>query len=566
MGVKSQRKLYFLSISDKVLLCVDSGTTSPVDNPTDFLGRSDIPSTAKCIELKPNDPDSINGFCPNSGVIIPEKSYLDYDEATDTLIIQKAIADGNCGHTLSSISVSIKKERVYTFYVRALFVHNIIARFDQNSYNSVIRSIVSTQDHYYYVFSSLEGATNWDLTKMVHSPDEVMSILPPYPILSFDPQNPFPSDGRLNGFLMPTTNLSNIKQRYRLKGVPPSASTGAGGYLYQYQYNQYRHFDKYDHIDRVDSASYIHQNYWVTYGTNSIANSLLFRIYDSSLDPANSGQEKVGIAPFGASYVLWPLMYDKFINDRFDRYSIHRLGRDAQTGIIMEWASKLNGVYQLGYPGIYDPQMNVSIQINSVQIYPLERSNNQKLFLDDRFNYPPESSFPDFIPPIGYAMVPALYHSSLTNSLGSTYDQIKIDFVRIQRRLEDGGRVDIAVPGRFWGVNNNCDLVGLSFAGAIEGTATRNITQFIPDTYRNIFVQGGHKLVYFRKNDLNIGYLFFYDYVMRGQISLKYAIDMIYTVRISKDSIPSQPVETVNPPAVCPPVELSVRQHSDILL
>ncbi len=565
MGTKVQRKLYFLSISDKVLLCVDSGTTSPIDNPTAFSGRSDIPNSAKCIELKTNDPNSMDGFCPNSGIIIPEKSYVDYDESTDTLILQRATADGNCGYSFSPLTISLRKDRVYTFYVRAMFVYNITARLEGAGGSTSSAGLVRTFDHYYYVFSSLEGAVNWDLTKMVHSPDEVMSILSPSPILSTDQTNPFTPFGRPNPYLVTTTPPSNIKPRYRLNGVPPSASSGGGGYTYTYQYYQYQHFDKYDYEDGVNSASYLGSKYIIgKYTANDVLYSqrVLFRIYDSSTSPPNSGASTSLINPRGASFILWPIMFDKFRDtSNFGRYSLYLADTALQTSIIMEWASKLNNVYQSGYPGIYDPEMNINIHINSVQVYPLERSNNQKLFLDKRFNYPPASSFPDFVPPIGYAIEPALYHSSLTNSLGIIYDQIKLDSIFV--RLRAGPYTNITIPGRYWGVSNNCDLVSFDGSGGAVNVSPRNVTEMIPSMYRNLFVRGGNQLVYMTTHDFDVGYNF--NHRTRGQISLKYVVDIIYTVRISKGSIPYQPVETVNPPAVCPPVELSVRKHSDIL-
>ena len=563
MGTKVQRKLYFLSISDKVLLCVDSGTSSPIDNPEAFSGRSDIPSSAKCIELKANDPNSADGFCPNSGVIIPEKSYVDYDETTDTLILQRATADGSCGYSFSPLSIHLKKDRVYTYYVRAMFVRNRAYRLEGGTSGNPHAGLIETYDHYYYVFSSLEGAVNWDLTKMVHSPDEVMSILSPSPIYTSTWRDIFRSSGRINPYLTTSTNPSNIKPGYRLNGVPPSASSGAGDYVYDYEYQQYQYFNKYDSQDQVNSADYLVSKYYLRVRSGYAVDQLtLFRIFDSSLSPPNSGASIILIRPRGVNFIFWPLMFDKFKNvNTFERYGLDQASNvDAQTGIIMEWASKLNSVYNLGHPGIYGPEMNVNIQINSVQIYPLERSNNQRLFLDRRFNYPPASSFPDFIPPIGYAIEPALYHSSLTNSLGASYDQIKLDHIWVSGR---GYYDHISIPGRYWGVSNNCDLVSFDTVGGSINTSPRNVTEMIPNNYRNIFVQGGNKPIYMNIYDLDVTYTF--NSNTRGQLSLKYAIDIIYTVRISKGSIPYQPVETVNPPAVCPPIELSVRKHSDKL-
>ena len=564
MGTKVQRKLYFLSISDKVLLCVDSGTSSPIDNPEAFSGRSDIPSSAKCIELKPNYPNSTDGFCPNSGVIIPEKSYVDYDETTDTLILQRATADGSCGYSFSPLSINLQKDKVYTYYVRAMFVRNRAYRLEGGtSGGSGHAGLIETHDHYYYVFSSLEGAVNWDLTKMVHGPDEVMSILSPSPIYASTSTDIFRPSGRINPYLMTSTNPSNIKPRYRLNGVPPSTSSGAGDHVYDYQYQQYQYFNKYDNQDQVNSAEYLLSKYILSISTSPSVQLTLFRIFDSSLNPPNSGASITLIRPRGANFIFWPLMFDKFKDvNTFERYGLDQVSNvNAQTGIIMEWAHKLNSVYNLGHPGIYDPQMNVNIQINSVQIYPLERSNNQKLFLDKRFNYPPASSFPDFIPPIGYAIEPALYHSSLTNSLGTLYDQIKLDDIFVYKRLSSSS--SISIPGRYWGVSDNCDLVSFDVVGGAVTTLPRNVTEMIPSNYRNIFVQGGNKPIYTNIYDFNVSYTF--NPNTRGQLSLKYVVDIIYTVRISKGPISYQPVETVNPPAVCPPVELSVRKHSDIL-
>jgi len=539
MGTKVQRKFYFLYVSGKALICIDDNTNSPVDNPSGFSGRSSIPSSANCIELKPNTPTSSDSFCPNSGVILPEKSYVDYDSASNTLFIRKASADGNCGYSLSTTSIPLKSKE-YTLYVRAIAVYLFIEanyQFIGGDHAPIMYPI--NADFYYYVFSDLDGAVNWDTTRLVHSP--LHNIISPISISTT-------SATRLLPYLR---KVGSIHHKYLIPGVPPSATVS----YYQDNSEGEAGFGRIDpNISPYDSQTYIQNSYDVKYGSN------LYLLFN---------WEYGGTYPSYPNFILWPLAYDKFTD-----YSTYQRAIDPATTnstLIQEAAQILNQAVGINdFPGIYDPNMYVNVEINAVQYYPLEQTPKtpddryRRIYPDERFDYPIQ---------LGsywvrtYHLIPALYRSYA--SIDSPYDWIQAGIWRTVVRYGNSSSPITSlniingnynfIDGRLWSVDQNCNLLYIQDnLRTVVGVEKRIITGDLLSNFRSFSSMGGNviSMAIFPGVVADIGG----DRVR--WTSLKYAVDIIYTVKISPNPILSGTPLTVNPPAVCPPYTLSVARNN----
>lgn len=538
MGIKVQRKFYFLSVSGKALICIDDSTTSPVDNPPGFSGRSSIPSSASCIELKPNTPTSSDSFCPNSGVILPEKSYVDYDSTSDTLLIRKASADGNCGYSLSTTSVSLKSKE-YTLYVRAIAVYPFIEanyQFIGGDHAPIMYPI--NADFYYYVFSDLNGALNWDLSKLVHSTSQLISPIS----LSTSSAN------RLLPYLKATS--TSIHNKYRLGSTPPSATVS----YYQNNIEGDAGFGRNDPDIGTNSQDYVQTSYDVKYGAS------LYMLFN---------WEYGGTYPSYPTFILWPLAYDKLINsDLYERYI--DLSTSNST-LIQEAAQLLNQAVGINdFPGIYSSNMYINVEINAVQYYPIERtpktSDNRyrRIYPDERFDYPIQGG--NYWVRT-YHLIPALYRSYA--SINGPYGWIQAGIWRTVVRYGNppspitsfniiNGNYNF-VDGRLWSVDQNCNLVYVQDdLRTVAGIERRIITGDLISNFRSFSSVGGSvmSIAIFPGVVADIGG----DRVR--WTSLKYAIDIIYTVRISPNPISAGTPLTVNPPAVCPPSALPVMANN----
>ncbi len=536
MGIKVQRKFYFLYVSGKALICVDDSTTSPVDNPPGFSGRSSIPSSASCIELKPNTPTSSDSFCPNSGVVLPEKSYIEYDRTSSTLVIKKAVADGNCGYSLSTTSVPLKS-REYTLYVRAIGVFPLIGAnydFGNSDYAPTIYPI--NADFYYYVFSDLDGAINWDLSKLVHQTNQLIS---PISISSS-------SAIRLLSYLRATN--SNIHDKYKIRSIPPSATVS----YYQGDSPGEPGFGRYDPAIGTNSQNYVQFSYDVKYGTSYY---LLFN------------WEYGGTYPSYPTFILWPLAYDELMNyDLFNRYIDPSTSNST---LVQEAAQILNQAVGIdSFPGIYDPNMYVNVEINAVQYYPLEPTPKtsddkyRKLYPDERFDYPIQSGWAWSRT---YHLIPALYRSYA--SINYPYGWIQAGIWSTHVRYGTPSSIFFNIiygsynfnQGRLWSVDTNCNLVYIqNNLQYIAGIERRIITGDLPANFRSFYSTG-----------INTISIKIFPGVIPDSggrvvrwVSLKYAIDIIYTVKISPNPISTGTPLTVNPPAVCPPSTLPVMANN----
>jgi hypothetical protein len=526
MGTKVQRKLYFLVISGKSLICVDDSTSSPVDNPSGFLGRSSIPTSANCIELKPNTPTSSDSFCPNSGVFLPEKSYVDYDGTSNTLVIKRAAADGNCGYSLSTTTVPLQSKE-YTLYVRAIGVFPLIgANYDFGNPDWAPTIYPINADFYYYVFSSLNGALNWDFGELVHSLNELIS--------------PIYISGAGASRLLPylKASRSDISLKYQIKSIPPSATVS----YYQNDEEGEPGFAKSDPDVGTDSQSYIQSSYDVKFGSRYY---LLFN------------WEGGDVYPSYPTFILWPLAYDKIV-----RYDLYDRAIDDSTfnlTLAQEAAQLLNQAVGVdSFPGIYHPNMYVNVEINAVQYYPLESSPSapdgryRRLYPDDRFDYPIQSGWSWSRT---YHLIPALYRSyASTDRPGWIQAGIWSTHVRYGSPSSPSFNVIYGTnyfnQGSLWSVDTNCNLVYIKDnLLEINGTERRNITEDLLSNFRSFYSTGS-----------NIISLKIYPGIVpdAGEnavrwVSLKYAIDIIYTVRISQNHISVGTPLTVTPPIVCPP-------------
>jgi hypothetical protein len=519
------------------LICIDDSTTSPVDNPSGFSGRSSIPASANCIELKPNVPTSSDSFCPNSGVILPEKSYVDYDSASDTLLIRKASADGNCGYSLSTTSVSLKSKE-YTLYVRAVAVYSLIEanyQFIGGDHAPVMYPI--NADFYYYVFSDLNGATNWDTDKLVHS---VYEIISPISISTTNATR-----------LLPYLKINPpVHPKYRIGGLPPSATVS----YYQNGVEGEPGFGRYDPDIGTNSQTYIQNSYDVKYGSNL---HLLFN------------WEYGGTYPSNPTFILWPLAHDKIVEtSTYQRYIDPTTNNST---LIQEAAQLLNQAVGINnFPGIYGSNMYVNVEINAVQYYPIERtpktSDNRyrRIYPDERFDYPIQSGT---YWARTYHLIPALYRSyaSINDPRGWIQAGIWRTIVRYGTSLSPLTSLGIIngnynfVDGRLWSVDQNCNFVYIQDnLQDVVGVERRIITGDIASSFRS-FSSAGTDVI-----SMKIFPGVFAD--IGGDrvrwTSLKYTIDIIYTVRISPDPIRTGTPLTVNPPAVCPPSALPVMQNN----
>jgi len=538
MGIKAQRKFYFLYVSGKALICIDDSTTSPVDDPPRFSGRSSIPSSASCIELKPNTPTSSDSFCPNSGVILPEKSYVDYDGASDTLLIRKASADGNCGYSLSTTSVSLKSKE-YILYIRAIAVYPFIeANYQFVGGDSAPTMYPINADFYYYVFSDLNGAINWDITKLVHS---IYEIISPIAISTT-------SAVRLAPYLKMLS--SSIHPKYRISSIPPSATVS----YYQDGQKGEPGFGRYDSEIETDSQTYIQNSYDVKYGSSTY---LLFN------------WEYGGRHPSYPTFILWPLSHDKIVET--STYQRYIDPTTTNSTLIQEAAQLLNQAVGINdFPGIYDPNMYVNVEINAVQYYPLEQtpktSDNRyrRLYPDERFNYPIQGGSYWVRT---YHLIPALYRSYA--SINVPYGWIQAGIWRTLVRYGNPSSTITSlnvisgnynfVDGRHWSVDENCNLVYIQDnLRTVAGIERRIITGDLLSNFRNFSSIGGNviSMAIFPGVVADIGG----DRVR--WTSLKYAIDIIYTVRISPNPTSSGIPLTVSPPAVCPPSALPVKANN----
>ncbi len=545
MGVKTHKKFYFLELSGKTLICIDSATISPVDSPSGFSGRSSIPGTARCVELKPNEPASSDSFCPNSGVLIPEKSYVEFDSTLNTLILNHAISDGNCGYSINRVNVLLRA-KVYTLYVRLLAVYSFIKS------SATIRSNFDEYqvyplavDYYYYVFSDSNSAINWETTKMAHQASDIIS---PFKINrlsgSFRIERQLP-------YLVADSPTSSIHNKYRLRGLPPSATWT----IYQSNEEIEPGYDKFDSDIGMGSASYVASKYSVIKGHgSSIYNYLLFN-HEPAFPPISNPLS------FYPPLFLWPLAYDKIVNINLNRQI---LDSSLNETIIEEATSKLNSHFGLRFPGIYDPEANVLIQINNVQVYPLEPSDFNPILPDDRFNYP-RSQYLDTI----HGIVPALYRSLsfsrpnylISLPMANTIEILYKGRSGTNQRLSVGDERRLNVEANYHGVSNNCDLHYMYWAGnypnlwAEAGLKRRYITEVF-NFRRNIY----------SSNNNPISIQLIPSMVIReGIFSLKYVIDIIYTVKISLDPLPqSDEPEIFIPPRVCPPANLAVMQNNSL--
>ncbi len=530
MGVKVQRKFYFLYVSGKALVCVDDSVTSPIDNPSGFSGRSSIPASAHCIELKQNIPASPDSFCPNNGVVLPEKSYIEYEGASNTLVIKKALADGNCGYSLSTTRVSLRPKE-YTLYVRAIGVYPIIEAnydFGGGSHSPVIYPI--NADFYYYVFSDLEGAVNWDTSKLVHS---TLQIISPISISSSNAT-------RLLPYLRASSSVINAK--YRVPSVFPSATVS----YYQGGSEGEPGFGRHDPDIGTDSQVYVQNSYDVKYGSNYY---LLFN------------WEPGGTYPSYPTFILWPLAYDRLVDTIFyDRYIDVST---SDTNLIRQHTAKLlnEAVGVEDFPGIYSQNMYVGVEINAVQYYPLEpapkTSDNRyrRLYPDERFNYPIQSGW---VWARTYHLIPALYrsHASVNGPHGWIQAGIWRTVVRYGNPLSPITSLNTVngnynfVEGRHWSVDENCNLVYIQDdLRTVAGIERRIITGDLLGNFRSFSSTGGNviSIAIFPGVFADIG-----GNAVRWT-SLKYAIDIIYTVKISPSPVSLGTPLTVNPPAICPP-------------
>jgi hypothetical protein len=542
MGAKVQRKFYFLLVSDKALICLDNGTSTPIDNPSGFSGRSSIPNSANCIELKPNLPDSFDGFCPNSGIVLPEKSYTDYDEETETLIIKKAVADGNCGYTMSTTKVQLTTKREYNLYVRAIIVFPVIGA----NYTTIggthqgqpIR--VAFFDAYYYVFSDLSSAVNWDLSKMLHSTSQLIS---PF---SVSQSGSSVVIQRFYRYLQ--LSNSNINNKYKIRDIPPSGSFNDPLY-----YNAgSTSFGRYDPDIQQDSHTYIKDYY-----------DLLPNNDDIMFDWRNPGfSDNIHLVRF------WPLAYDKITN--YSTYSRAVSNPSTNQQVVSEALGLINSFFGFDdIPGIYDMPYG-TVQINAVQYYPLEplpkTSNNtyRNLYPDERFYWPPDSGTSWSR---SYMAVPAIYRSYASGQTvgpyGEQVSKIKNTIIRIYQgnNLETRyGNYDFS-NGKFWSVDENCNLVYLEDdLETVAGVERRIITNYID---RQLRVQSGQTryaafgiFIHPSVTPIVLG-----NGVVQW-ISLKYAIDIIYTFTFSRTSTSITDPITVRPPAVCPPSSLPVMANN----
>jgi hypothetical protein len=539
MGAKVQRKFYFLSVSGRSLICIDESTTSPVDNPSGFSGRSSIPASANCIELKPNVPASSDSFCPNSGVILPEKSYVDYDSTSNALLIKKASADGNCGYSLSTTSVPLKSKE-YTLYVRAIGVYSIIGSNYQlagGDYAPIIYPI--NADFYYYVFSDLDGAINWSLDKLVHTTNELIS---PFAISSLGAT-------RLLPYLR--AKSTGIISKYSLGSIPPSATVS-------YWNNNspgelgFGRPDSSIPPSYSNSQDYVEGVYDVKHGT---AYYMLFN------------WEYGGVYPSYPTFILWPLAYDELMS--YDLYNRYIDPFTSDSTLVQRAAQYLNQVVGLNdFPGIYGSNMYVNVEINAVQYYPLEptpkTSDNKyrKLYPDERFDYPIQSGTSWSRT---YHLIPALYRSyaSVNGPYGWVQAGIWNTIVRYGNPTSNSfntiyGNYNF-IQGKLWSVDQNCNLVYIeNDLQTVAGIERRIITSDLPNNFRSfsstgeITTDNAISIRIFPGVTADIG-----GNAVRWT-SLKYAIDIIYTVRISPDPIFAGTPLTVNPPAVCPPLAFPV--------
>jgi hypothetical protein len=514
------------------LICIDDSTTSPVDNPSGFSGRSSIPASANCIELKPNVPTSSDSFCPNSGVILPEKSYVDYDSASDTLLIRKASADGNCGYSLSTTSVPLKSKE-YTLYVRALGVFPLIgANYDFGNADYAPTIYPINADFYYYVFSDLDGAVNWDLSKLVHSTNQLISPI----FISTSSAN------RLLPYLRATN--TNIHSRYQLRSIPPSATVS----FYQNNSPGEPGFGKNDPSIGTNSQDYVQYVYDVKLGTNYY---LLFN------------WEYGGTYPSYPTFILWPLAYDKLMS--YDLYNRYIDPSTSNSTLIQEAAQLLNQAVGINdFPGIYSSNMYVNVEINAVQYYPLEPTSKtsdnryRRLYPDERFNYPIQSGW---VWSRTYHLIPALYRSyaSVNDLRGLIQAGIWSTHVRYGNPSSSSfntiyGNYNFN-QGKFWSVDTNCNFVYIhDNLLDVAGIERRIITGDLLINFRSFYSVGAN----------TVSIRIFPGVVPDSGgnavrwVSLKYAIDIIYTVKISPNPISSGVPLTVNPPAICPPSTLPV--------
>jgi hypothetical protein len=238
--------------------------------------------------------------------------------------------------------------------------------------------------------------------------------------------------------------------------------------------------------------------------------------------------------------------------------------------VVQEAAQLLNQAVGIdSFPGIYDPSMYVSVEINAVQYYPLEptpkTSDNKyrKLYPDERFDYPIQSGTSWSRT---YHIIPALYRSYASAQSGP-YGWIQAGIWSTVVRYGSSSILNNVmilqpflfntiygnynfVDGRPWSVDQNCNLVYIKDDLLnVEGIERRIITGDLPTNFRSYYSTGVNliEIVIFPGVTADIG-----GNAVRWT-SLKYAVDIIYTVKISPDPISSGTPLTVNPPAVCPP-------------
>jgi hypothetical protein len=282
--------------------------------------------------------------------------------------------------------------------------------------------------------------------------------------------------------------------------------------------------------------------------------------------------EQGGTYPSYPRFILWPLAYDKLEDTTLYTRSISVYTLDL--ALMQNHTAKLlnQAVGVDSFPGIYDQNMYVNVEINAVQYYPLDASpktsdNKYRLiFPDERFNYPGQNGFEWSR---NYHLIPALYRNyASANGNPNNWLQVGIwnTAVGYGNPLSPSFNTIFGsynfIDGRLWSVDQNCNLVyiardpytGLDDLTRAEGLERRIITGDLPNSFRSFSSVG--------TNEISIKIFPGVTPDTGGNavkfVSLKYAVDIIYTVRISPDPISAGTPLTVNPPAVCPPSSLPV--------